>query len=140
MTQHKLRPGTDWVRRGAGNTGRGGGDAKGGGRGEARRVKGGTAVGGDWTCRGCGAGVFASKTECLRCGLAKGSDGNSNSRSGPGDGGHIGAMGNAAMCDSEVGIAEIRDRYPQYSGPTHLAIAGSDLEAINYDLVVQLLV
>ena len=26
----------------------------------------------DWTCRGCEAAVFGSKTECFRCGLAKG--------------------------------------------------------------------
>ena len=114
LTQHKIRPGADWMRKGAG-----GGGFDGGGRGGKGGGRGGGGGG-----RGGGAGAAATPPPMAALAAAGG-----------------GAAAAAAKPEAELSTAELAQRYPaaRYSQSVRDAMEKLDFEAINVELVVELL-
>ena len=118
LTQHRVRAAADWARRGGK-----GGKGRGGGRG-GRGAGGKDAKAGDWTCAACGAGVFASKDACFKCGAKRGDKG-ARPPSPPED-------------ETSLDEAAFGKRYPATSPGARASLLATDFDVINYDLCAQL--
>ncbi len=130
-TQHVVRPGSDWARRGGGKGGKGGGD--GGGKGGK----------GDGGCDDFRQGRCSRGAACKFAHAAPAAAGFGGGMGGGLGGGMGGGMGGGLpprdADDEALGPSELALRYPWCSAGTHKALAALDHSAIDYELVVQVL-